>query len=200
MNIRTEDYMTNAMGHLVPKANVSDKDQLQDRIVNEMCAKAAEKKAEIDALKREAFDDVDAFVDMIVEHYGAKRLGGKKGNIRLMSYDGMKRVDVKVDTLISFGPELVAARELIDACIESWCGGANDHLVTLVNDAFRTNGDGRLSAGRVLGLRRLDIDDPQWQMAMSALGDAVTVTGSKRYVRFYERKSGDDEFEQIPLG
>jgi len=56
----------------------------------------------------------------------------------------------------------------------------------MVNQAFQVSKEGRIDTGRVLGLRKLDIDDPQWHRAMTAIADAIRVTSSKTYIRFYE--------------
>jgi hypothetical protein len=56
-----------------------------------------------------------------------------------------------------------------------------------VNNAFRVDQDGNIKTGEVLSLRRLQFEDTRWQQAMAAISDAVTVVGSKTYVRFYER-------------
>ena len=44
--------------------------------------------------------------------------------------------------------------------------------------------DGRL--GQVLALRRLNIEDKRWQRAMTAISDAIQITGSRSYLRVYE--------------
>jgi hypothetical protein len=50
----------------------------------------------------------------------------------------------------------------------------------------------------VLGLRRLDIQDSDWQKAMKAITESIQVSGSKQYLRFYERNE-QGEYVQIPL-
>ncbi|MFT5615974.1 MAG: hypothetical protein ACI8Q6_003267 [Granulosicoccus sp.] len=85
-----------------------------------------------------------------------------------------------------FGAELQAAKELIDNCVERWSEGVNDNLRVMVNQAFQVGKKGHIDTGRVLVLRRLDIDDPEWISAMDAISDAVRVTGSRTNIRFYE--------------
>jgi len=82
--------------------------------------------------------------------------------------------------------ELQAAKELIDDCVAEWSEGSNDNLKVLVNDAFDVKKEGSIDTGRVLALRRLDITDEKWVKAMNAISDAVRVTGSRTYIRFYE--------------
>jgi hypothetical protein len=57
---------------------------------------------------------------------------------------------------------------------------------------------GKINAARVLGLRRLEISDPDWQKAIRAINESIQVSGSKQYLRFYER-NGQGEYVQIPL-
>ncbi|MBS9435607.1 DUF3164 family protein, partial [Photorhabdus hainanensis] len=58
---------------------------------------------------------------------------------------------------------------------------------------------GDINTGRVLGLRRLDIDDERWNKAMIAIGEALQVIGSKSYIRIYERVGDTDQYKPIPL-
>jgi hypothetical protein len=51
----------------------------------------------------------------------------------------------------------------------------------------------------VLGLRRLDIKDERWLKAMTAIGEAVQVVGSKAYIRVYERIGDSEMYRSIPL-
>jgi hypothetical protein len=57
---------------------------------------------------------------------------------------------------------------------------------------------GKVDTKRILGLRRLDITDDEWQRAMEAISDSVTVAVSKEYIRLYQR---DDEgnYHQLAL-
>jgi hypothetical protein len=68
----------------------------------------------------------------------------------------------------------------------------------LVNDAFQVDKAGKINTARVLGLRRLEIHDPDWQKAMQAITESLQVTGTKQYLRFYERDA-NGEYQQIPL-
>jgi hypothetical protein len=132
----------------------------------------------------------------VAQTYGAKR-GGAKGNVTLHSYDGNSKVTVAVGDTMTFGPELQAAKDLIDECLTEWVKGGNPNLRTLINDAFDVEKEGKLRTDRILGLRRLEIDDPRWKRAMDAIGDALRVQSSTRYLRFH-RKRGQ-EFEQVSL-
>ena len=62
-----------------------------------------------------------------------------------------------------------------------------EKVAVLVQDAFRVNTNGDIRTGSVLGLRRLDIQDERWLRAMQAISEAVSVLGSKTYLRLYQR-------------
>jgi hypothetical protein len=150
------------------------------------------------AFKAAAFGDIEAFVELSAEQYGAK-LGGKKGNVTLLSFDGKYKIQRAIQEGIAFDERLQASKALIDECLHEWTEGARPELLTIVNDAFRVDQKGDIRTARVLALRRLDITDPRWQEAMQAIGDACQVIGSKAYVRFYERIGQGDQYRAISL-
>ena len=126
-------------------------------------------------------------------------IGGKKGNVTLLSFDGRYKIVHAVQDSIKFDERLQAARALIDECAAEWTQDARSEVRVLVNEAFRTDKVGEISTGRVLALRRLEISDSRWQRAMQAISDAVQVVGSKSYVRIYERIGDSDQYASIPL-
>jgi hypothetical protein len=192
-------FFKNCRGHLVPLALVPDVDRLRDELVREIAAKVRELSGLARAALARAGGEVEAFRALSAERYGAK-LRGQKGNIQLLSFDGTLKVVRAMEERIEFDERLSAARELIGQCIEEWTEGSRGEVRVLVEDAFRADGQGRLSAGRVLGLRRLKIDDPRWQQAMEAIADAAQVVGTKAYLRVYERTAPDGEWRQIAIG
>lgn len=179
-------YWQDAKGALIPIGNIKPEHQEEDALVKSLVTEAKELNRRLAAFKSRAFGDVQAFRDLIAEKYSVSR-GGKKGNITLSTFDGSMQVVVAVADHVSFGSELEAAKELIDRCIHRWSEGANANLRALVDQAFQVDKAGEISTGRVLGLRRLAIEDADWHRAMDAIADAVRVTGTKAYVRVYER-------------
>lgn len=193
-----EGYMQDAQGNLVPQAKVKPEHKLEDELVRRLAGSAQSIRNTLAIFKGTALEEADAFRALIAEKYGASK-GGAKGNMTLRSFDGKLEMQVAVSDNLSFGPELQAAKELIDTCVERWSEGANDNIRALVNHAFQVNKEGRIDTGRVLGLRRLDIDDTEWNRAMDAISDAVRVTSSKTYIRFYEVDTETGVRQPIPL-
>lgn len=181
-----DGYREDRNGRLVPENQIKAIDRQRDELVQEKIVRALALREQLRAFKRGAFDDIAAFVQLSAEQYGA-RLGGDKGNVTLLSFDGRYKLIRAIQDSITFDERLQAAKALIDECLNDWTEGARAELRTLVNNAFRVDQDGNIKTGEVLSLRRLKFDDTRWQQAMTAISDAVTVVGSKTYVRFYER-------------
>lgn len=197
MNI-PEGFRQDAKGHLVPVEMIKPIDLARDELVIELVDKAKAISKVLSAFKASAFGDIKAFVEMSAEQYKAT-IGGKKGNVTLLSFDGRYKIVHAVQDSIKFDERLQAARALIDECAAEWTQDARSEVRVLVNEAFRTDKVGEISTGRVLALRRLEISDLRWQRAMQAISDAVQVVGSKSYVRIYERIGDSDQYASIPL-
>ncbi|HGL5374101.1 TPA: DUF3164 family protein [Citrobacter farmeri] len=193
-----QGYIKRADGTLVPESMVSDIDKLRDQTIEKLIIGAKAQRQSLAKFRGQAFSDIEAFIATSLEQYGVKT-GGKKGNVTLVSFDGRYKIIRQIQERLVFDERLQAAKELIDACITTWSEGSRDEIKVLVNDAFRVDQEGKISTGRVLGLRRLPITDEGWQRAMSAISDSVRVDGSKPYVRFYERREGSDEYVAISL-
>ncbi|WP_137971891.1 DUF3164 family protein [Pseudomonas sp. F(2018)] len=191
-------FWQDAQGRLVPVGMIKPIDQERDRLVRDLVKSAIELNSKMASFKATAFGDVRAFIEMSFEEYGAK-VGGKKGNVTLLTYDGRYKLQIAVQDSISFDERLQAARALIDECLAEWTEGARPEVVTLVNDAFRTDTKGEIRTARVLALRRLKIEDKRWKRAMDAIGEACLVTSSKEYIRLYERVGDSDEYLPISL-
>lgn len=184
----TTETMTNDKGHLVPVALVKEEHKLEDQLVRGLFAEARRLNADLAFYKRSANDDIGAFLTLLGEKYGLKK-GGKKGNITLLSYDGLTKVQVAVSDSIDFGPQLQIAKTLIDEFIKDSSEGVNEAILTLVNHAFAVDKEGRVNRANILGLRRLDIQAEKWKAAMQAISDSMRVTSTKQYIRFYRRET-----------
>lgn len=190
-------YMTNSLGHLVPLDRVDEVDRLRDETVMDLVARARSLSGRLSEEKGRMLDDIDAFISLSGEKYGVK-LGGEKGNVTLISFDGNFKVQRAMQDRIVFDERLQAARELINDCLRDWTEGANDNLRAIIDAAWEVDKEGNVSTSRILGLRRIRVDDERWERAMAALMDGLQVVCSKSFVRVYERTS-HGEWQIIPL-
>jgi hypothetical protein len=184
-------YRADASGRLIPESMIKPIDLTRDALVQEIARQAKLVSDSLREFKNRVFTDINAFVELSAEEYGVK-LGGKKGNLTLYSFDGAFKIQVQISERMVFDERLQAAKHLIDECITDWSQGSRDEIKVLVQDAFQTDQEGKINTGRVLALRRLDIKNEKWATAMK-------VVGSKEYVRFYERIAGSDEYRPISL-
>ena len=189
--INPKDYKRDARGNLVAVANIREIDLLRDELVMELVGKANGVAETLADFKRGTLDDIAAFVQLSADRYDVQ-LGGRKGNVSLHSFDGQYRVQLAMQD------SLVAAKALIDECINEWTAGSRTELKTLINAAFQVDKEGNISTARVLGLRRLAIDDAKWRRAMDALSDSLQVHTSKAFVRVYRRDTAG-EYQLINL-
>ncbi len=201
MNMQTnnaDQFRRNAKGHLVPVDQIKDIDRLRDDLVQDVIAKATALQEEMRRVKDQIATEVEAFLELSAREYGTA-YGGKKGNVTLSSFDGQYQVKRAVADHLAFDERLQVAKELIDQCIHTWTAGSSSEVQALVEHAFQTDKEGKISTARVLGLRSLNIKDEKWQKAMQAIMDSIQVTGSKSYLRFYERQGEDGPYRQISL-
>lgn len=193
-----EGYRKNAQGHLIPESAIKEIDLARDSVVQELYAKAKEAHHALREFKARVFADLLAFLHLSAEQYEVK-LGGKKGNVTLYSFDGRYKINLAKADNINFDERLQAAKALIDECIADWSRNSGPELKVIVQQAFDADKEGNISTGRVLGLRRLDIKDPRWLRAMKAIGESVQVVGTSQYVRFYERVGDTDQYAPLSL-
>ncbi len=193
-----EGYMQNATGDLVRIENVREHDKLRNQVAIELAEKAKAISQQLAEYKRQAMADIEDLISIAAEKYG-KSLGGKKGNVTILSYDGRYKIQRVYAQNISFTEELKAAEALFLDCIENWSEHANNNLRLLIDSAFKTNKNGQIRTAELLKLLRIDIKDAHWLKACEALKDSILITGSTLYIRVYQRIGKTDQYQQIPL-
>ncbi|ERF61908.1 PF11363 family protein [Treponema socranskii subsp. socranskii VPI DR56BR1116 = ATCC 35536] len=194
----SKQFMEDAQGRQVPVSMIKKFDLKRNDLVCSIMERTFAERERLAEFKRQVWEEIQAFVDESAKDSGAKKLGGKKGNITLTSFDGRYKLIVAVNDGILFNEKLQIAKQLIDECIGKWSKNARPELKVLVDDAFNVGKNGLVSTGKVLGLRRLNITDATWRRAMDAITESIQVVSSKTYMRFYERQE-DESYKQIPL-
>lgn len=195
--IQEQNYMEDAQGRFVPLEQVKEIDKLRDSLVREKAVKIYALQERMRKLKAELFEDIEAFIGLSFERYEVK-YGGKKGNVTLSSFDGRLELRRQISEHLVFDEGLQAAKALIDACLKDWSTDANSALRTLVDDVFQVDKQGRINTGRILSLRRHDIDDDRWRRAMEAISESIQVRGNTAYVRLYAQDAYG-KMQGVPL-
>ncbi len=118
-----EGYWVDAKDAFIPVKMLKPIDLARDTLVGEIVTKAIELNKLMKQFKESSFGDIGAFVDLSANEYGVK-LGGKKGNVTLYSFDGRYLIQRAMVDRIAFDERLQAAKELIDQCLADWTEGA----------------------------------------------------------------------------
>ncbi|MBQ4860479.1 DUF3164 family protein [Pseudoalteromonas sp. MMG013] len=198
-----QEFYTNRSGYKVPANKVSDNDKAQNTLVLELVQRAKQLSAEHDDFKRGVFTRVNDFIADMAHSYNVE-IGGTKGNITLTSFDGKSRIKVGVADDVSFGPEILVAKELINGVVNELLDhvGAEAQLIKdIAQEAFETNKEGQYSKAKIMNLRskyRYSHESDEWAEAMKAIDDAFILSSTKTYVLFHERNELG-KWIQIPL-
>lgn len=194
----SEEHLVDSKGRLVPIDLVKPVDLARDRVVQDLIAKAIVCRRQLSFFKRWACGELEAFLDLSAEQYGVVS-GGTKGNVTLLSFDGLLKVTRQIQDRITFDERLQAAKTLIDECVKEWASGADNKIRLLVQDAFQVDKTGKIATERVLSLRRIEITDEKWLMAMRAITESIQVESTRSYLRFYERDDPEAAWRPISL-
>ncbi|WP_142417219.1 DUF3164 family protein [Bartonella massiliensis] len=191
-------YMKDAKGALVPVDMIRPADLLEDETVRKVMGYAKELSARIARFNSHTVADLSDFDNLLAQEYGVARRG-KKGNCTYTSFDGLQRIKVQVQESFDFGPQLQIAKSLLDECLNEWSADARPEIRAIITRAFNTDKEGKVNRGEIFMLLRLDISDPRWREAMRAIREAIRVTTSKEYVRFYERDTLESLWRPVTL-
>jgi hypothetical protein len=191
-------YLRDAKGNLVPVSAVKPMDLLIDELVRASLADARTLSAQIAAFKQRSFERVGELQALLAQEYDTT-IGGVKGNITLPAYDGCAKVQVASADLIELGPELQAAKTLIDECLLEWSAESHGTIRAIVNRVFSVDKEGQISHAGLFMLLRVESTDQRWQRAMDAVRDSIRVIGSRVYIRFYDRPTPDGAWRGVSL-
>lgn len=191
-------YLRNAQGDLQAVANIKPMDLLMDEMVRKVVGYAEDLSAELVRFAAHTDADIAGLDALLAQEYGVEPRE-TKGNRTFTSFDGLMKVQVAVSERIVLGPELQAAKAVLDAMILERGEGVDPFLLTLVKRAFKVDQEGKVDVRAILALRRMQVDDARWADFCRAIDDAVRVVGSKRYIRIYRRERSDGQWRMIPL-
>lgn len=191
-------YMRDAKGSLVPLELVKPADKLEDETVRKVIGHAFDLSDRITRFRGHTMTDLGEFDALLAQEYKVKK-GGKKGNRTYQTFDGLQKVVVQVQDTVDFGPQLQQAKTLLDECMNEWAADARPEIQAIITRAFNTDKEGKVNRSEIFMLLRLDITDDRWQEAMRAIREAMRVSCSKEYVRFYTRNNPEAPWQSISI-
>lgn len=188
--IGDKKYMADAKGALVPVELIKPQHLLEDDTTRKIMGFALALSEQISRFRGHTIADLGAFDALLAQEYSITK-GGPKGNRSYKTHDGLYEIEVRVQDQIEFGPELQVAKSLVDECLNEWSEGARAEIRGIITRAFNTDKEGKINRTEIFMLLRLEIEDERWQHAMRAIRDAIRVTGSKSYIRFWMKPALD---------
>lgn len=197
--INLADYLTDAQGRLVPRANVPEVDLLRDALVTDLMLAVRLTHADLAELKAHLLERISEHLALVATEYEVD-ISGKGGNVVLTSYDGKLKIErISADRVV-VGEQIHAAEALIREYLADATREAGPALVAIVDRAFRRHPKtGQLNVARLLDFISVRIDDPRWHHAQQAIRDSLHASESVTYFRAYERDAADLPWRQIPL-
>ena len=128
---------------------------------------------------------------------------GEKGNFSARSFDGLIQVAIRQQYNIRLDERVIHARELmmeyVNSVLDRVDGVDVSALRLLVTEAFKVNSQGFLSAGRVLSLMRMEVNNDKWREAKMILQAALKPEKGKQYLICESRKTTQGDFKAIRL-
>lgn len=191
-------YLPDATGRLIPVDAIKPQHMLEHEVTRKVMGFAVALSDQVTRFKGHAFEDLGAFDALLDQEYGVTPRG-RKGNRTYQSHDGLMKVELRVADQLDFGPELQAAKALLDECMNEWAADARPEVRTLITGAFNTDKEGQVNRSEIFMLLRLEFDDPRWQRAMEAIRAAIRVVGSKQYLRFLMRPSVTAPWQTVTI-
>ncbi len=192
---RKEKMLYDANGREYPAKILDPHIVKRDTVVNRLMGKAIKLHDKIESDKIKMAEDIDKYLTQTAQKYGEEW----KGNAELVSFDGKYKVEIRQREHIDFSEKLQIAKQKIDDCLKRWSEDSNINLQAVIKEAFQVDKKGEIAKSRILGLRRYNIKDKQWQQAMDLIDEAIQVTSTKQYIAFYERASKDKSFKLVSL-
>lgn len=190
----------NGKGEWVHPELIRADEQLKDGLVESIIKDVLVKHHELIALKQKINNDIESYLDLLLEKYGLDaRSSTKKGNFTFEDYAKTLKIQIQMAEKINFNEKLNIAKAKIDEYLNDIVKDSSEDIKVLINKAFEVDKKGNLDSKKILSLRSYDIKDPRWQEAMEIIAESVTIVGVKPYIRFYRRNSVSESYENISL-
>ena len=188
--------MTDSMGNEIPLKYVSAYDKARDKATRRILTKFEKARSMLETVVAESIRELDDLSKL-------KDSLGEKGNFSARSFDGLIQVSIRQQYNIRLDERVIHARELmmeyVNSVLDRVDGVDVSALRLLVTEAFKVNSQGFLSAGRVLSLMRMEVNNDKWREAKMILQAALKPEKGKQYLICEKRKTTQGDFKAIRL-
>lgn len=196
--VNGQEYMADAKGRLTAVELIKPQHKLQDELVRAEFGWALGLADQIRRFKGRAYAKLAEFDALLAQEYNVQK-GGAKGNRTYTSFDGLMKIEVRIQDQMSFGPEMQFAKTLFDECLNEWASDTRAELRSIVTNAFDTEKEGQINRANLFLLLQTQSEDARWAKGQQAIRDAIHIIGSKSYLRFQFRDSFDAAWQSVTI-
>jgi len=193
-----QSYMHNATGDLTAVENIPALKKLRDEMVRREFGYAIALSEQITRFRAHTMANLGAFDALMAQEYNVT-VGGEKGNRTYTSFDGLWKIEVRVQDRLAFDAGMQIAKALFDECLREWAEGTRAEMRSIVTNAFDTDKEGQINRTNIFILLGTESDDSRWQEGQRAIREAMYVIGSKEYLRFSFRDSCRDRWKALTI-
>lgn len=190
--------MSDGTGGLKAVESIPPVKKLMDELVRQEFGWAVAISEQLGRFRTHLLDKLDSFDALVLQEYGVT-IGGKKGNRTYSSFDGLWKIEIRIQDYIAYGPELMAAKALFDDCLNEWASTTRAEMRSIVTNAFNTEKAGQINRTNIHSLLKTESEDERGQRGQDVIRDAIYVLGSKEYVRFGSRPDQRSDFVWLSM-
>lgn len=175
-------------------------EKLKDEMVEKLIEKAKAMRKAVFEFRKAAEEDVESYFALLLQEYGMdEKSRSKKGNLTLENFSSTARVEIRIQETLTFDEKLQVAKLKVDEFLDDVTKESSPTIRTLVTKAFEVDKEGKIDAKKIFALKSYDISDPRWVEAMGIIDESKKVSHRKPYIRFYDRESVEDSFQNIAI-
>ncbi|GAB3021565.1 DUF3164 family protein [Bowmanella dokdonensis] len=186
-------YVKDADGNLIKEENLT----AQQREEDALWPRAKALHDEIARFKYDSMKAVEDLVERMIRNHGIKKFERIQGNVQFITVDGQYRVQRAIDKLIEVDSSIEVARQKFTLYLQAIQETAGKDAGEFLDNAFDMK-DGKVNVARLIDICNKDIKHPLYISAVQALRKAMFVSGTKAYLRFYQRNK-DNGWDPMPL-
>ncbi len=198
VDVNGKPYMHNAKGQLTAVEMIKPQHMLQDEMVREEFGWAFALSNQIRRFKGHAYEKLAAFDDLLAQEYNVTSRS-VKGNRSWVSYDGLMKIEVKIQDRMAFGPEMHMAKEIFDRVLARKAADSAPEIRTMITNAFAVDKEGQINRANLFLLLQTESDDPEWHEGQRAIRDGIHVVGSQSYLRFTFREDFGEPEQTVTI-
>lgn len=192
------EYMADGRGGLRAVENIPAMKKLQDEEVRRIFGFVFALSAQIKRFKGHVYEDLGSLDALMIQDFGVK-VGGVKGNRTYTTFDGLLKIEVRIQDRMVFGPELQVAKAIFDKVLNARAAGADPLIRSIITSAFDTDKEGQINRTNVFVLLNVQDDDPEFKQGQEAIRQAMHIIGSTSYLRFGHREAFDAPWQTVTI-